>query len=150
MQPADNARPPRILIAEDDVKGAELLEAYLADTDYEVRVAADGEQTLAEVARWKPDLILLDVMMPKLSGFEVCKCLRADPATRDVAVIMVTALDKQSDIEKAVEGGTHEFLTKPINKNDLLHRVRAMLEARRHKSELERTLAYIEAVERKE
>jgi CheY-like chemotaxis protein len=150
MQPADNARPPRILIVEDTPQAAELLEAYLSDTDYELRIATDGEQTLAEVARWKPDLILLDVMMPRISGFEVCKRLRSDPATQDIAIMMITALDRQSDIERAVEAGTHEFLSKPITKNDLLHRVRSLLEARKHRSELDRTLAYIETVERTE
>jgi DNA-binding response OmpR family regulator len=146
MQP--QTRPLRVLIAEDDPKGAELLEAYLADSDYDLRTAADGEQTLQQVAAWKPDLILLDVMMPRISGFEVCKRLRADPATRDVGVIMITALDEPSDVERALEAGTNDFITKPVNKTDLLLRVRAFLQSLEHKSELDRTLAYIEAVER--
>ena len=65
--------PPRVLVAEDNPQGAELLEAYLSETPYEVRVASDGEATLKLVRDWQPDLLLLDVMMPKLSGFEVCK-----------------------------------------------------------------------------
>jgi two-component system alkaline phosphatase synthesis response regulator PhoP len=146
MQP--EARPLRVLIAEDDPKGAELLEAYLADSDYELRTAADGEQTLQQVAAWKPDLILLDVMMPRISGFEVCKRLRADPATRDIGIIMVTALDETSDIERANEAGTNDFITKPVNKTELLLRVRAFLQSLKYKSDLDRTLAYIEAVER--
>ncbi len=145
MQPS---RPARVLIAEDDPQGAELLEAYLADTDYEVRIAADGEEALRQVRDWRPDLILLDVMMPKISGFEVCKRLRADPTTRDVAVLMVTALDHVSDVERAVEAGTDDFLRKPINKTELLLRARAVLRSRQHKQELDRALAYIEAVER--
>src|SRR5262245_28322013 len=139
---------PRILIADDNPQGVELLEAYLTGTDYDVRTAADGDATLKLVREWKPDLILLDIMMPKISGFEVCKRLRADPATRDVAVIMVTALDQPSDIERAVEAGTDDFLTKPINKADLLVRVRSALKSRAEKRELDRTLSYIEAVER--
>src|SRR5205807_1518198 len=83
----------------------ELLEAYLGDTGYDVRTAADGEETLRLIREWKPDLVLLDVMMPRISGFEVCKRLRADSATRNVAVIMVTALDQSSDMERAVEAG---------------------------------------------
>src|SRR5687768_8194779 len=106
-------RPARILIAEDTPQAGELLQAYLADTDYELRVAADGEQTRQQVAAWGPDLILLDVMMPRVSGFEVCKRLRADPATRDIAVLMITALDQPSDVERAVEAGTDDFLSKP-------------------------------------
>jgi len=147
---ADAARPPRILIADDTPQAAELLEAYLAGEDYELRVASDGEQTLQQVAEWRPDLVLLDVMMPRLSGFEVCKRLRADPATRDIAVLMITALDQPSDVERAVEAGTEDFLSKPINKAELLGRVRAMLHARRHKGDLDRTLAYIEEVEKEE
>src|SRR5262245_29416343 len=100
---AAHAEPPRILIAEDTQNAAELLEAFLADEGYDLRVASDGEQTLRQVAEWRPDLILLDVMMPRLSGFEVCKRLRADPATRDVAVLMITALDQQADVERAIE-----------------------------------------------
>src|SRR5437763_17067015 len=94
--PAGETRPPRVLIADDNPQGAELLEAYLADSGYELRTAADGEQTLEAVAAWHPDLILLDIMMPRISGFEVCKRLRADPATRDIAVLTVTALDQPS------------------------------------------------------
>ena len=142
------SRPARVLIADDNPQGAELLEAYLGDSGYELRTAADGEQTLRQVAAWQPDLILLDIMMPRLSGFEVCKRLRADPATRDVAVLMVTALDQPSDIERAVEAGTDDFLSKPINKNELLLRVRSLLRSRLYKRQLDRALAYIEAVER--
>ena len=141
---------PRILIADDTPQAAELLEAYLAAEPYELRVAADGEQTLKAVAEWRPDLILLDVMMPRISGFEVCKRLRADPATKDVAVLMITALDQQADVERAVEAGTNDFLSKPINKAELLQRVRSLLRVRGVKGELGRTLAYIDEVEKKE
>src|SRR5258707_2260542 len=102
---------PRVLIADDNPQGAELLEAYLGDSDYDLRTVSDGEQTLRAVADWKPDLILLDIMMPKVSGFEVCKRLKDDPATCDIAVLMITALDQPSDIERAVEAGTDEFLS---------------------------------------
>lgn len=143
-----NTTAPRILIADDDPLGAELLEAYLSEIDSELRTASDGEQTLQLVADWRPDLILLDVMMPRISGFEVCKRLRTDPATRDIAIIMITALDQPSDMDRAVEAGTDDFLSKPINKTDLLLRVRALLRSREKKTELERSLAYIEGVER--
>jgi len=140
--------PPRVLIADDNPQGAELLEAYLSDSNYELRFASDGEQTLAMVKTWPPDLILLDIMMPRISGFEVCKRLRADPATADIVVLMITALDQPSDIDRAVEAGTDEFLSKPINKSELILRVRSLLRTRQYKRELERALAYIEAVER--
>ena len=148
--PAANPEPrtPRVLIAEDNPQGAELFEAYLSACDYELRTAADGEQTLKQVADWHPDLILLDIMMPRISGFEVCKRLRANPATRDIAVLMVTALDQPSDIERAVEAGTDDFLSKPIAKSELLRRIHALLSARQKKTDLDRTLSYIEEVER--
>ena len=141
---------PRILIADDNPQGVELLEAYLEGNDYEIRTAADGEETWRQVREWQPDLILLDIMMPKISGFEVCKRLRADPATREIAVLMITALDQPSDVDRAVEAGTDEFLTKPINKQGMLLRVRALLKTRQYKRDLDRALAYIEAVERGE
>lgn len=153
MQPhaqSDRASPtpPRVLIADDDPLSAELLGEYLSDSDYELRTAGDGEQTLQLVAGWHPDLILLDVMMPRISGFEVCKRLRANTATRDIAVLMITALDQPSDVDRAVDAGTDDFVSKPINKTDLLLRVRALLRSRQQKSELDRTLDYIEGVER--
>ena len=140
-------RPARILIAEDNPQGAELLDAYLGETDWEVATALDGEETLQKVRDWRPDLILLDIMMPKISGFEVCKRLKADPATRDIAVLMITALDQTADVERAVEAGTDDFLTKPINQAELLRRVNALLASRREKGDLEQALAYIAAVE---
>ncbi|HEX5270550.1 MAG TPA: response regulator [Gemmataceae bacterium] len=139
---------PRILIADDNAQNVELLEAYLAAGDWDIRTAADGEETLHQVRDWKPDLILLDIMMPKISGFEVCKRLRADPQTRDIAVLMVTGLDQPSDMDKAVEAGTDDFVTKPIKKPELLLRVRSLLTAKQNKRELDRALAYIEAVEK--
>src|SRR2546429_5296470 len=111
---------PRVLIADDNPQGVELLEAYLSGSNYDVETAADGEETLRKVKEWRPDLILLDIMMPKISGFEVCKRVRADPATREIAVLMVTALDDSADGERANEAGTHDFLTKPINNTELL------------------------------
>jgi DNA-binding response OmpR family regulator len=125
----------------------ELLEAYLTSTDYAIRTAADGEETLKSVQEWQPDLILLDIMMPKISGFEVCKRLRSSSKTKEIAVLMITALDQPSDVERAVEAGTDDFLTKPINKTELLLRVRSLLKSRKNKQELDRALAYIDAVE---
>jgi DNA-binding response OmpR family regulator len=141
------ASPARILIADDNPQGVELLEAYLGSCPYEVKTAIDGEEALRLVRDWRPDLVLLDVMMPKISGFEVCKRLRADAKLRETAVLMVTALDQLSDIERAVEAGTDDFLTKPINKSDLLHRIEKLLASRRAgSSDLDRALDYIEAV----
>ena len=137
----------RILIAEDNPQGLELLEAYLDGTDYEVDTATDGDETLRKVQAFRPDLILLDIMMPKISGFEVCKKLKAHPATQDIVVLMITALDQPHDIDKAVDAGANDFLTKPINKTELLLRIRAALKSREHKGQLDQALAYIEGVQ---
>jgi CheY-like chemotaxis protein len=149
--PGKSPEPPRrarVLIADDNPQGVELLEAYLAGCDYDVQTAADGEETLRKVHDWHPDLILLDIMMPKISGFEVCKRIRANPATADIAVVMVTALDQPSDVDRAVDAGTTDFLTKPINKTELLLRTRSALQSRLYKERLDQALAYIEGVER--
>ena len=142
--PKSNAR---ILIAEDNPQGVELLEAFLSDMPYEIRSARDGEATLRLVNDWQPDLLLLDIMMPKLSGFEVCKRLRQDPTTHDLPIIMVTALDQPSDVERAVEAGTNDFLTKPIHQTELRLRIEAMLASRRGQGDLGRTVDYIQAVQ---
>ena len=140
-------RLPRILIADDNPQGVELLEAYLTGAEYDIQTAADGEETLRKVKEWQPDLILLDIMMPKISGFEVCKRIKGNPATSDIVVLMVTALDQPSDIDRAVDAGTNDFLTKPINKTELLVRVRAALKARQYKAQLDQALAYIDGVQ---
>src|SRR5215475_8080693 len=140
-------RPPRVLIADDNPQGVELLDAYLSETDCDIQTAADGEETLQKVKSFQPDLILLDVMMPKISGFEVCKRIRAKPETRDIIIHMITALDQHHDIDRAVEVGTNDFLTKPINKTELLLRIKAALASRQFKDPLDQTLAYIEGVQ---
>ena len=141
------ASPARVLIAEDNPQGAELLEAYLAETPYETRIAANGEDALRAITEWRPDVVVLDIMMPRISGFEVCKQVRANPATRDIGIVMVTALDQHADIDRAVDVGTDDFLTKPINKAELLLRVRALIRARGQAGDLPRALEYIRAVE---
>lgn len=140
-------RPPRVLIADDNQQGAELLEAYLAETDYETKIAVNGEDALRVATEWQPDVLLLDVMMPRLSGFEVCRALRNNAATKKIGIVMVTALDQQSDLDRAIDLGTDDFLTKPINKAELLLRVRAMLRALQQPTEVERALTYIRTVE---
>ena len=141
-------RPARILIADDTPQAAELLEAYLSGADYDIEFASDGEETLERVAARRPDLILLDVMMPRLSGFEVCKRLRADPATRAIPILMITALDQPLDVERAVEAGTDDFLSKPISQAELMHRVRSLLKIQQGAGDLERIITYIEEVEK--
>lgn len=137
----------RVLIADDNLQNCELLDAYLADEPYEIAMAYDGQEALAKVAEFQPDLILLDIMMPKLSGYEVCQRLRKDPATRDIPVLMVTALNEMGDIEKAVQAGADDFLTKPVNRLELLTRVKSLLRVRHLTNERDRLLAYLEEIE---
>jgi two-component system alkaline phosphatase synthesis response regulator PhoP len=137
----------RILIADDNETNVELLEAYLADVDCALGVAVDGRDTLDKVASFKPDLILLDIMMPKLSGFEVCQKLKDDPATKGIMILMVTALNELGDIERAVNAGADDFLSKPVNKLELLKRVDNMLKLRHVSDELERLRRYIQQME---
>jgi CheY-like chemotaxis protein len=139
----------RILIADDNQPNRELLEAYLAGIECETEMAVDGQDTLAKVKSFQPDLILLDVMMPKLSGFEVCQKLKADPATRKIMILMVTALNEAGDIERAVKAGTNDFISKPVNRVELTKRVENMLEVKDVKDENERLRQYIQRMEDK-
>ena len=138
---------PKILLVEDRAEALELLEAYLSDSPYELRMASNGEEALRISQDWHPDVALLDVMMPRMSGYEVCRRLRADPATRDVGVIMVTALDQASDVDRALEVGTDDFLTKPVHRAELIARIEALLETRRSSGGVARFLDYVRAVE---
>ncbi|HIM30069.1 MAG TPA: response regulator [Planctomycetes bacterium] len=137
----------RILIADDNEANCDLLEAYLSDVDCEIELAADGEETLAKVASFHPDLILLDVMMPKLSGFEVCKQRKSDPVTSRIMILMVTALGEPGDIDRAVEAQTDDFLSKPVKKAQLVKRVENMLRLKDVTDEVDRLRRYIEELQ---
>lgn len=137
----------RILIADDIQQNRELLEAYLADEGYEILMAADGQETMRLVDQQQPDLVLLDIMMPRMSGYEVCAHLKADPVRRSIPVLVVTALNEMGDIEKAVEAGCDDFLTKPVNRLELKTRVRSLLRVRHLANERDRLLAYLEEME---
>ncbi|QDT39313.1 response regulator [Stratiformator vulcanicus] len=139
--------PPKILIADDNQQNCELLEAYLADCDYEIVFAADGEQTLEVARQQRPDVILLDIMMPKLSGYEVCARLRAEEEIASIPILMITALDEPGDIDKAVEAGCDDFLTKPINSMELKICVESLLGIGGLEQECNRFLSYLDAVE---
>ena len=137
----------RILVADDNQQNRELLEAYLADDGHEILMAVDGKEAL-DVARAKhPDLILLDIMMPKLSGYEVCSQLKKDPATQAIPILMITALKEMGDIEKALAAGADDFLTKPVHRLELRTRVRSQLRVRHLTSERDRLLAYLQEVD---
>jgi len=116
-----------ILVVDDHEQNLELIQAYLEDVGCAVTAASDGIEALASVENSAPDLIVLDVMMPRMSGFQVCQKIKANPSTRDIPVVMVTALSDVGDVERAVEAGADEFLTKPVHKIELVTRVKALL-----------------------
>ena len=117
-----------VLLAEDNPQHLELLEAYMEGLpDVRIVTATNGQEALARVVEEKPDLVLLDIMMPKMSGFEVCTRIKKDPKTRDTLVVMVTALSETGDIERAAECGTDDYLSKPVDRKALIDLVRNLL-----------------------
>lgn len=137
----------RILVVDDNAQNLELIVAYLEGLECNVDTAADGLDALDKIQNELPDLVVLDIMMPRMSGYEVCRKLKSDPRSRDVPVLMVTALTEMGDIERAVESGTDDFISKPVNRLELLTRVKTLLQVRHLKNELDRTLAYLSEVE---
>lgn len=139
-----------ILVVDDNEQNVELLQAYLESMPVEVHAAFDGLQALEMVERGevRPDLVLLDVMMPKMSGFEVCRKLKSSPTTAEIPVMMVTALNELGDIERGVEAGTDEFLSKPVNKLELLTRVKSLLRSAKLRQAGDDKDAYIRDLER--
>ena len=141
-----------IMIVDDNEQNVELLQAYLEALPCRVITAADGIEAMRIIEGDDdpaPDLILLDIMMPRMSGFEVCRKIKEDPATRSIPIMMVTALNELGDIERGVECGTDDFLTKPVNKLELITRAKSLLRVRHLKRELDRTMAYIEDLQGK-
>jgi two-component system alkaline phosphatase synthesis response regulator PhoP len=141
-------KTPLVLVVDDNRENLELLEAYLEDLNCRTISAYDGPEALEIVKKDTPDIILLDIMMPKMSGFEVCRRIKNDPATSHIAVIMVTALNEFGDMQRAVDCGTDDFVSKPVNKLELLTRVKTMLKLKHLSDKLERTLAYLAEIEK--
>ena len=127
---------PKILIVDDDPLNVKLLAAKLPAKRYDILKAYDGEQALEKVAAESPDLILLDIMMPGIDGYQVTRTLKNDPATRDIPVVLVTALDGADDKIKGLKAGADEFLNKPVNSAELTARVKSFLRLRRYQEQL--------------
>ena len=136
-----------VLIVDDNPQNGELLTAFLESLPVKLVSAVDGVDALRKVEEHNPDLILLDIMMPQMSGFQVCRKLKSDAKTRDIQILMVTALNELGDIEQANECGTDDFVSKPVNKIELLTRVKSLLRVRHLKNELERALTYLNEIE---
>ena len=129
---------PVILVVDDDWMNRDLLQAHLEAAGYRVATANSGPKALEMVGASLPDLVLLDVRMPGMDGYEVCARLKSDETTRHVPVIIVTALDKDGDYVKAVEAGADDFLPKPFNSVVMLARIRSLLRLKRLHDLLER------------
>ena len=119
--------PPRILVVDDNPTNIKIVQTRLASEGYEIVTAADGEEALVAAHDQLPDLILLDVMMPRLDGIEVCKRLRADPAFPFTPIVLVTAMTDTKEVVAGLDAGADEYLTKPVDHRALVARVRSML-----------------------
>jgi adenylate cyclase len=128
----------KVMVVDDTPHNVKLLADLLGVKGYAVATAATGEEALAKLAIEQPDLVLLDVMMPGLSGYEVCARIRADPATALLPVVMVTSLDPHQERVKGIEAGADDFLSKPINQPELFARVRSLLRVKALQDEVRR------------
>lgn len=134
---ANDVIEAKVLIVDDNEQNVELLNAYMEEIEgVDTVTAKNGAQALTAVSRERPDLVLLDIMMPVMSGYEVCKQLKNDATTRDIPVIMITALNEPSDFERAMECGADDFLTRPFNRTEFLTRIRSMLRIKKLRGDL--------------
>jgi len=127
----------KVLVVDDVAGNVELLTSLLSREGYTVLVASDGESALEAVARENPDLVLMDVMMPKLSGYEACERLKKNPATRLTPVILITALQERENKIQGINVGADDFLTKPVNAHELRARVRSLVRLKRYTDDLD-------------
>ena len=119
----------RILIADDEPDIVTSLEFLMRGGDYEVRVAINGEEALRLAESFRPDVVLLDVMMPQRSGFEVCQKIRANPALQEVKIIMLTAKGRNAERDRGLDLGANAYVTKPFSTKELMNTVRGLLPA---------------------
>jgi len=127
----------KILVVDDTPANVDLLQGLLTRDGYVVQTAVNGEDALAAVARDAPDLILLDVMMPKIDGFEVCRRLKQDPGTRLTPIVLLTSLQEREDKIQGINAGADDFLTKPVNAQELRARVRSLVRLKRYTDDLD-------------
>ena len=133
----------RILVVDDEAAIREYETSLLSELGHEVLTAADGAEALRLACERRPHLVLLDIMMPELSGIEVCRQLRADPRTRYTRIIMVSAVDAKRALEESIIAGADDFLAKPVHALELMVRVRSILRVRNILDEDERLEAYV-------
>lgn len=135
-----NGRCPQILIVDDNTSMLQATEMLLAHEQYDLNFANSGQQALEAVNARTPDVVLLDVMMPEMDGYEVCARLKSDDRWRHVPVILVTALDSKDDVVRGLDAGADDFLTKPVSGPELRARVRSMLRVKQQHDELQETM----------
>ncbi|MHA7812942.1 MAG: response regulator [Phycisphaerales bacterium] len=135
-----------ILLVDDNEQNLELLHAYLDDLEGPIRLARNGIEALESIDKEAPDIVLLDIMMPQMSGYQVCEKLKKNPDTRDIPIIMVTALNEVGDVERAVDAGADDFLTKPVNRLELITRVKSLLRVRQLKRDLDSAVSEVRAL----
>ncbi len=138
----------KILVVDDDATNRELLQEFLVAEGWEVVTAPDGRQSLEDLARLKPDLVLLDVNMPFMDGFEVCRRVKSNPETRLTPVVLVTALSATEDRVRGIKAGADGFLSKPVDHSELLAHVRSLLSLKAYTDELERAESVLFALAR--
>ena len=117
----------KVLVVDDEVYILHILDFSLGAEGFDVITAADGEQALARARSERPDLIVMDIMMPRLDGYETCKRLKSDPATKDIPVLLLTARGREEDRKRGMEAGANDYMTKPFSPNKLIGRVSEML-----------------------
>jgi signal transduction histidine kinase len=134
-----------VLVVDDDPRNRRLLEGYLLSEGHQVRSASDGREALGMAHERVPDVILLDVMMPGLNGFEVCKTLKSHPITRMTQIMLVTALDGTPQKVEGLDGGADDYVTKPVRREEFMAKVRSLVRARRLLAELDEARATVTA-----
>src|SRR6266542_4080748 len=137
-----------ILIVDDEASGQATLEGLLLSQGYQLVFASSGGEALAKAAERPPDLILLDVMMPGMDGFEVCRRLRAEPILAEVPIVLVTALDDRASRLRGIEAGADDFITKPFDRTELRARVRTITRLNRYRALLQERARFERVVER--
>jgi putative two-component system response regulator len=136
---------PTLLIVDDEERNIRLLKALLAPQNYNLREAVNGEEALRRIAEDPPDMVLLDVMMPKINGFEVCRRLKQDEKTKTIPVILVTALSEKQHRVQALEAGADDFISKPVDQTELTVRVKSLLRIKSYQDEISDKLREIAA-----
>ena len=129
-------KTPRILVIDDEEKNIKLIKGMLMRENYNINGCLSGEEALESLQNDKPDLILLDILMPGIDGFELCRMLKQDVSTRIIPIVMVTALNDQEDRKKALDAGAEDFLNKPLDQFELIARVKSLLRIKSYHDEL--------------